>query len=175
MRKKIRLLDPPISKFVPKTKGSDKSKASIRSLLLHESGITSFIPYYTTAIDESSYSGPLFGRRSSIYNVHYAGAWGGRTDYKFIPDFISTEKSGRFHLPIAEEMFGSDKMYDALLKDVIASPLRRRGGSYTYSCLNFMLLKEAVENISGTDLDTYVKQNFFLISWGGNYYYVSTS
>ncbi|MDD2247048.1 MAG: glycoside hydrolase family 3 N-terminal domain-containing protein [Proteiniphilum sp.] len=156
--KKIRLLDP-ISKFVPKTKGSDKSKASIRSLLLHESGITSFIPYYTTAIDESSYSGPLFGRRSSIYNVHYAGAWG-RTDYKFIPDFISNKKSHRFHLPIAEEMFGSDKMYDALLKDVIASPLRRRG-SYTYSCLNFMLLKEAVENISETDLDTYVKQNFF--------------
>ena len=51
-------------------------------------------------------------------------------------------------------------MHDALLRDVIASPLRTKG-RYLYSCLNFMLLKEAVESVSGDDLDSYVKQQFY--------------
>ena len=156
--KKVSLQDP-ISKFVPETKRSDKANINIRSLLFHESGITSFIPYYTTAIDKNSYSGPLFGRRSATYHVRYAGAWA-RTDYRFLPALIATRESDRFHLPVAKNLFASDKMHDALLKDVIGSPLGTRG-RYRYSCLNFMLLKEAVESVSGDDLDTFVKQQFY--------------
>ena len=156
--KKIALQDP-IDKFVPETKGSDKARITVRSLLLHESGITSFIPYYTTAIDPGSYQGRLFGPRSGTYHVRYAGAWA-RTDYRFLPDLISREPSERFYLPVAEDLYASDKMHDALLRDVIASPLQK-SGRYTYSCLNFMLLKEAVEQITKTDLDTYVKQQFY--------------
>lgn len=156
--KKIRLQDA-ISNFVPETKGSDKATATIRSLLLHESGITSFIPYYRSAIDTSSFSGTLFGKRSSIYHARYADAWG-RTDYKFLPDLISSEKSEKFYLPVAEGLYASDEMHRVLLKDVVDSKLRRRG-RYTYSCLNFMLLKEAVENVTETDLNSYVQQNFF--------------
>ncbi|KUL17923.1 MAG: hypothetical protein XE13_0638 [Proteiniphilum sp. 51_7] len=155
---KMRLQDP-ISKFVAETKGSDKASITIRSLLFHESGITSFIPYYTSAIDPSSYEGPLFGRRSSLYHVHYAGAWA-RTDYTFLPDLISEHRSEQFHLPVAKGLYASDKMHATLLRDVINSPLRRKG-RYLYSCLNFMLLKEAVESRTGKDLDSYVKENFY--------------
>ena len=156
--KKIHLQDP-ISKFVTETKRSDKASINIRSLLFHESGITSFIPYYTSAIDKNSYTGPLFGRRSGTYHVRYAGAWA-RTDYKFLPELISSQKSDKYHLPVAKGLYASDRMHDVLLKDVIDSPLRTRG-RYLYSCLNFMLLKEAVEAVSGDDLDTYVKQQFY--------------
>lgn len=155
---KVRLQDP-ISKFVAETRGSDKASATIRSLLFHETGITSFIPYYTSAIDPSSYEGPLFGRRSPIYHVRYAGAWA-RTDYSFLPELIATERTEQFHLPVAEGLYASDKMQERLLRDVIASPLRQKGG-YLYSCLNFMLLKEAVESTTGSDLDNYVKGNFY--------------
>jgi len=111
---------------VPETKESDKAKISVRSLLLHESGIISFIPYYTTAIDPKSYEGSLFGPRSNIYNVHYAGAWA-RTDYHFLPELISHEPSEEFYLPVARDLYASDKMHDALLRDIIASPLQKKG------------------------------------------------
>lgn len=156
--KKMALQDP-IGKFVPRTKGSDKASISIRSLLLHESGIVSFIPYYTAAIDENSYSGALFGSRSQTYHAHYAGAWA-RTDYRFLPLLISSTPSERFYLPVAKDLYASDEMHDALLGEVIATPLRGRG-RYTYSCLNFMLLKEAVENVVGKDMDTYLKEHFY--------------
>lgn len=157
--KKIRLQDP-LSKFVPATKGSNKANLTIRSLLLHETGIVSFIPYYTSAIDEKSYSGPLFGKHSAIYHARYAGAWG-RTDYKFLPELIATRESEQFHLPVAKDMYASNKMHDKLLKEIIDTELKRKG-SYRYSCLNFMLLKEAVESVSGMNLDIYMKQNFYL-------------
>lgn len=156
--KKMRLQDP-ISKFVKETRGSDKASTTIRSLLFHESGITSFIPYYTSAIDPESYEGTLFGRKSSRYHVNYAGVWA-RTDYSFLPDLISRKQSERFHLPVAKGLYGSDKMHDALLRDVIQSPLQRKG-RYLYSCLNFMLLKEAVEANTGSNLDSYLKESFY--------------
>lgn len=156
--KKIALQDN-ISKYVKETRGSDKGNIRIRTLLLHESGITAFIPYYTTAIDENSYTGSLFGKRSQRYHAKYAGAWG-RTDYKFHPDMISSKPSELFYQPVAKEMYASEKMNEALLKDIIDSPLRNRG-QYRYSCLNFMLLKEAIENISETDLNSYIRTNYF--------------
>lgn len=148
-----------IGKYVKATKGSDKENIRIRTLLLHESGLTSFIPYYTTAIDNNSYTGSLFGQRSQRYNARYAGAWG-RTDYKFHSKMISSKPSEIFYQPVARGMYASDKMNEALLQDIINSPLSNRG-KYRYSCLNFMLLKEAVEDISGLNIDTYLKINYF--------------
>ena len=156
--KKITLQDN-IGKYLKETKDSDKENIRIRTLLLHESGIVAFIPYYTSAIDENSYTGSLFGQRSHIYNAKYAGAWG-RTDYKFHSDLISSKPSEIFYMPVANNMYASDKMSEALLKDIINSPLSNKG-KYRYSCLNFMLLKEAVECISGLDLNTYTRINFF--------------
>ncbi len=155
--KKIRLQDN-IGKFIPETRGTDKTNITIREALFHETGIVPFIPYYTTAIDQNSFSGPLFGRRSALYHARYAGAWG-RTDYKFIPAFISDKASDKFNLPVAENLYASKQMHDALLKDILATELRSK--TYRYSCLNFMLLKEVVENISKTDLNSYVKDNFY--------------
>lgn len=156
--KKIALQDN-IGKYVKETKGSDKENIRIRTLLLHESGITAFIPYYTTAINKNSYTGSLFGKRSQRYNANYAGAWG-RTDYKFHSDMISSKPSEIFYQPVARDMYASNKMNNALLQDIINTPLSNRG-KYRYSCLNFMLLKEAIEDISGLDIDTYVKINYF--------------
>lgn len=155
--KKIRLQDP-IGKFVPETRGSNKANITIREALFHESGLVSYIPYYNTAIDPNSFNGPLFGKRSSLYHARYAGAWG-RTDYTFIPSFISDKRDETFHRPVANDLYASNKMHQALLKDIIATELRSK--TYRYSCLNFMLLKEAVEQLSKTDLDSYVKENFY--------------
>ncbi len=155
--KKIRLQDN-IGSFVSQTKGTNKAGISVRDALFHETGIVSFIPYYQTAIDKNSYTGSLFGKRSALYHARYAGAWG-RTNYKFIASFISTKSSEVFHLPVAKDLYASNKMHDALLKEVIDTDLRSR--TYRYSCLNFMLLKEAVENIAKTDLDSFVKNSFY--------------
>lgn len=148
-----------LDKFVTETKGSDKGEIRIKSLLLHETGIKPFIPYYVTAIDTSSYKGTLFGRQSNIYNLRYAGAWG-RGDWKFYPEMISNELTEEHYMPVAAKLYASENMHQALLKEVVDSDIKNRG-RYRYSCLNFILLKEAVENIAETDLNSFLHKNIF--------------
>lgn len=155
--KKIRLQDN-FGKFIPETKGTNKASITMREALFHETGIVSFIPYYTSAIDEKSYTGNLFGSKSDVFHARYAGAWG-RTDYKFDSQFISNVKSEQFDQPVAKSMYASSKMHDKLLHDIIDTPLGPK--RYKYSCLNFMLIKESIENIISTDLDSYLQNNFY--------------
>ncbi len=157
--KKIQLHDV-LGKHVPQTRGSNKANITIRSLLFHESRIPSFIPYYTSAIDKDSYSGKLLSSQwTKQHSVRYAGMWA-RTDYKFIPGYISTKESISHPYAIAKEMFVGKQLHDKLLKDIIDTDLLKNR-RYRYSCLNFMLLKEAIENITKTNMDSYLKQIFF--------------
>lgn len=155
--KKIRLQDT-FGKYIPKTKRSNKANITIREALFHETGIVPYIPYYISAIDPDSYKGALFGKQSTTYNAFYAGSWG-RTDYKFEPSLISDIKSDKFYQPMAENMYASNKMHDKLLEDIIDTQLKQK--KYTYSCLNFMLLKEVVEKTANEDLNSYLHTNFY--------------
>ena len=157
--KKLKLQDP-FQKFIPETHRSNKANVTIREALLHESGIVPYIPYYTFAIDENSYSGTLLSRkRSHTHNLPFSGMWG-RSNYKFKNNLISSVNTPTFSLPVSDKLFASEEMQKTLLKEVVNSNLRRNK-SYAYSCLNFMLLKEVVEKLSKQDLNEYTQANFF--------------
>ena len=157
--KQIRLQDS-FDKFIPETKKTNKANITIRKALLHESGILPYIPYYTFAIDKNSYTGALLvNRRSKIHNARFAGMWG-RTNYKFKNNLISGVNTPTFSLPDSEKMFASKEMHKTLLSEIINTNLRRPN-RYAYSCLNFMLLKEAIENITKQDLNQYTQANFY--------------
>lgn len=155
--KRIKLQDN-LGKFIIQTKGTNKEKITLREALFHESGLLSYIPYYLSAINHDSYNGSLFGKNSKTFNAFYAGSWG-RTDYKFDSTMISDKKSDIFYQPVAKNLYASDKMHDKLLKDIIDTELKQK--RYTYSCLNFMLLKEVVEQVANQDLNNYLHTNFY--------------
>lgn len=157
--KKLRLQDP-FQIYIPETKGTNKAKITIRESLFHESGILPYIPYYTFAIDKDSYSGSLLSsRKSTTHSLPFAGMWG-RKNYSFVPELIAETNSPTFSYPVSDKMYASEKMQQKLLQEIINTNLRARN-RYAYSCLNFMLLKEVVENISKQDLDEYTQSNFF--------------
>ena len=157
--KQIRLQDK-LSEFIPETKNSNKANITIRKILLHESGILPYIPYYTFAIDNNSYTGALLtNRRSKTHNAKFAGMWG-RTNYKFKPNLISGVSTPTFNMPVSEKMFASEEMQKTLLKEIVNTDLRRPN-HYAYSCLNFMLLKEVIENITKQDLNEFTQANFY--------------
>ncbi len=157
--KQVRLQDN-FQKFIPETKNSNKANITIRKALLHESGILPYIPYYTFAIDEESYTGALLSnKKSSVHNASFAGMWG-RTNYKFKNNLISTVNTPTFSLPVSDKMFASEEMQKTLLMEIANSNLKGVN-RYTYSCLNFMLLKEVVENVSKQDLNEFTQANFY--------------
>jgi len=153
-------LSSPLSVYVPVLKGTDKSQITVREALLHETGLTSFIPYYMNAIDKDSYQGKLFNRtRTALYSAQFDESTWVRTDYKYKANMVSTVPKTGF-LPLADKMYVNRSYNDTIIAAIANSTLRKRK-SYLYSCLNFMLLKEAVEKIAKEDLNTFVQDNFF--------------
>ena len=84
----------------------------------------------------------------------------GRTNYKFKNNLISTINSPTFSFPVSDKMFASKEMQKTLLTEIVNSNLKGVN-RYAYSCLNFMLLKEVVENESKQDLNEFTKANFY--------------
>ncbi len=157
--KKITLNDP-LSNSVPALKGTDKSDITVRQALFHETGLTSFIPYYMDAIDKTSYAGKLFDRsEGSPFLAEFdANTWA-RTDYKYKSNLVSSKPQDGF-LPLADGLYVNRAYKDTILSSIASSTLRKRK-SYLYSCLNFMLLKEVIEREAKEDLNAFVQDNFF--------------
>lgn len=154
-------LSEPLSRYVPALEGTNKTRVTVRDALLHETGITSFIPYYMKTIDQASYSGGLFSRReTAVYNAKFDGNTYARTDYKFKSHLVSSTPKKGF-LPVADGMYVNKAYTDSIVQQIADSKLRANT-NYLYSCLNFMLLKEVVEDISKENLSTFLQQNFFL-------------
>ena len=167
---KIKLQDK-LSNYVPVLKNTDKENITVRNALFHKSGLAPFLPFYRMAIDENSYSGPLYSsRRNLTYRILYDERVYMRTDYKFKPDLVSRTSKPGYGLQVARNFFLNDKFNDLILDEITNSKLRSNT-RYLYSDLNFMLLKEAVENISKQKLDEFAENEIFAALGANNMLY----
>jgi CubicO group peptidase (beta-lactamase class C family) len=150
-----------LSTYIPQLKSTDKSNITVRDALFHQSGLTSFIPFYQMLIDKDSYSGPLMKyKRDYTYRLQVDENVYANKDYKFKESLVSTTPKQGFTLQVAKDFYVHQSFSDSILNAIAESTLKRQG-SYQYSDLNFMLLKEAVENISKTPIDKYLYDNFY--------------
>jgi beta-glucosidase-like glycosyl hydrolase/CubicO group peptidase (beta-lactamase class C family) len=158
---KLLTLKQPLSRFVPALKSTDKANITIREALLHETGLPSFLPYYIPAINTHSYQGRLYGnKQSDIYTAQLDDNTWGRTDYKFFPHLISTTPKTDYTLQIADKLYAHKSYNDTIIYAIARAKLRPKK-NYLYSCLNFILLKEAVEYVAATDLNTFLQNAFY--------------
>lgn len=151
-----------ISKYVPVLKGSPKERITIEELLLHQSGLPAFWPFYREAIDDSSYVGQLYkarpdaGHRLQVdRRLYVANSFG----YKKV--YISSVPSDSFPLRISDSLYVSPAFPKRMLEMIASDEIPLRDRRYRYSCLNFMLLKEMVENLAGEPLDVFLEREFY--------------
>ncbi|MCU7550731.1 serine hydrolase [Chitinophagaceae bacterium LB-8] len=123
-----------IGDYLPWTVGTNKARLHIDDILLHQAGLTPFIPFYRETIDSAGH--PLMG---SIYS--------------------SVPKEG-YTIPVAQNLYLRNDWQDTLFKRILASPLSAPN-RYVYSDNDFIFLGKIVEAISGVPLDEYVSQNFY--------------
>lgn len=154
-------LQSPLSNFVRQLKNTDKDDLTIRQALFHETGLPSIIQYYIPAIDTDSYEGRLISyKQLDAYPALIdEGAWA-RTDFKYKSNLISDVPKPGFSKRISENLYISDSYQDTLLNRIAESKLKPTK-SYLYSCLNFMLLKEVVEQVSDSDLNTFLQKSYY--------------
>jgi beta-glucosidase-like glycosyl hydrolase/CubicO group peptidase (beta-lactamase class C family) len=158
--KKIDLNDP-LSRYIPELANTDKSGISIKDALFHQSGLPAFLPFYQLLIDTASYTGAFFSRKRDLtYRIQYDKNTFVRTDFEFFPQMVSALPKEGIQKQVAENFYIRDDFDKTVLQEIVNAKLQKTN-RYLYSDLNFMLLKEMVENISGQSLNIFLEKEFF--------------
>lgn len=156
---KLNLTDK-ISNYVPEMKSTNKENITIQELLYHESGLPAYLPFYKKAIDTKSCKGGMYKKyKDANHSVKVANNLYICTNYSFLSEWVSDKETSEYSLRVSDNMYIKPEFKSVILKEIADTPLK--GHSYRYSCLNFMLLKEAVENISGMPMDEFLEENFY--------------
>ncbi|MDE3236140.1 MAG: serine hydrolase [Bacteroidota bacterium] len=127
-------LDKTLGDYLPWTKGSDKAALKIKDVLLHQAGLTPFIPFYKEVIDATT----------GVPN------W----------NVFSAQRDAQHLFRVAEGLYVRNDWQDTLKERILQSKLSQQG-HYVYSDNDFIFLGKIVEALSGKPLDEYARENFY--------------
>ncbi len=154
-------IDAATSKYIPQLNGTDKEKITLRQLLFHESGMPSYLSMYDVVIDTNSYTGKLFRKhKSDVYSIKVGRNLYGNKRARLRSDILSKSQTEKFDIAIADGIYGCKATYDTIMQRIYDIPLCKDAG-YRYSCLNFCLLMNIEERVTGVSHNKYVEDSIF--------------
>ena len=126
-------LDAPLKTYFPKFKKSNKADLTFREILAHQAGLRPWIPYWTNTLREDK----TFKRRT-----------------------FKSKKSWRYNVKITDHLFLHRKYKKKIYKAIKESKLNDEK-KYKYSGLAFYILPEIVEDLTGQNYESYLKNQFY--------------
>jgi CubicO group peptidase (beta-lactamase class C family) len=154
-------LNDSLGQFFPKINTTDKSGITMKELLLHESGLPSFIPFYLNAVDREKLNGSLFRRHySRRYSIKLDDYVYLNRTVQYRNDVFSTKENEIFSVPVAQNRFMNVHYLDSIKNQVVTAPMRTRH-KYLYSDLGFYFLGKVVSCLSGQPLNIFAAENFY--------------
>jgi len=144
---KLQLTDT-VSSYLPFLKGTDKENITITDLLFHESGFPASLDCYRLVIE----------KKDSVQDTLQAVRMNSTT-YKFKQSWVSKVPSREYSLQISDSLYIQDCFHDSAMALIASTHLRKK--TYLYSCINFILLKEIAETVSGKPMDVLLDSTFY--------------
>lgn len=155
-----------LADYLPESDSTDKADIKIRELLLHESGLLSYIPFYQSTIDTARLDGFLFSRKKSLkYSIRMEDRLYMNNTVAYRKDLYQPLSTEDFSLQVAQGVYLNKSYKDSMMTRILNSTLRKK--EYLYSDLNFLLLEKIVNKITLLPLDT-LSYNWFYHSMGAN-------
>lgn len=149
-------IDKPAAYYIPGLRGSDKSDITVKQLLYHESGIPAALNMFETMIDTASYQGKLITpRKDALHTIKIQRGAYGHSSGKLRRDITAASASAAMPLTAAHGIYVGQAAFDTIMSRIYNIPLRATK-SYTYSCLNFALLMDLEQRLTGRRHDTFV-------------------
>ena len=150
-----------LSAYIPELCTEDKKNITIREALFHETGLPASSPFYRLTMNVDSFKVPLFkGVRDANYRLQVDKKLYAHKDAAFLPEWIATQSNDSCTLEVAKNIYNRTCFRDSVLQRIAAMELKNRGG-YRYSCINFVLLRKLIENVSKKTLDVYLDEAIF--------------
>lgn len=150
--------DTRLDEVITELKGTDKGALRLSQLLYHESGMPAVLNMNRIMMDTATYSGPLTtARPTASNNIRITSRMYGNKNARLRRDLVTDSETDA---PVASGLFATEAAYDTLLRRIIDIPLRK-SKAYNYSCLNFALLSETAQRVTGVDLDQWTDTEIF--------------
>lgn len=138
-------------------RGTDKENITITELLFHESGLVASLPFYKMVIQEIRTN---HKKKSSSRKHHKDGNPDSGVTVLFKDGWVSKTYSDDYKIQVAENFFVVNHFHDEAMQMIAKSRLNAK--TYCYSDVNFILLKEIVETISGKTLNVFLNEAFYI-------------
>lgn len=128
-------INQPMSFYLPELRGTNKSRMTIRDVLLHRAGLKPWIPFYVETLDKNKK--PIMGR------------------------YYATEQSEDYNIRVAENLYFAQSKVDSVVWQRIFQQDLRSKRNYKYSDLGFYLFTRLIKKVTGKSLDEYVNETFY--------------
>lgn len=151
----LRLTDK-ASRYLLFLKGTDKENITIKQLLVHESGLPAYIPFYQMIVEKRGKSAQApENHQLTVSNKNHIPNSG----LQFKEGMVAGAFSAEYRFQVSDSVFVSSRLHDEAMQSIARAKLGAR--IYNYSCVNFILLKEVVETISGMPMDEFLDREFY--------------
>jgi len=154
-------IDSPVSAYLPRMSSPDKKAITVKQLLYHESRMPATLSVWHAVMDSSTYTGRLLAYRYRGDNTIklYKGVYG-NNKARLRSDITSAVMTPQFDVRINDALYVGRPTADTILNRIYNVELRKKGG-LCYSDLNFILLKEMEETLTGIPHDRFVHDNVY--------------
>lgn len=152
--KKLKLTDK-ASDYLSFLRGTNKSDITIEELLFHESGLPAGLPFYQLVIEKKKIPSLLASLNMPMLSIPT-----GDPTLQYKPGWAAKTSSDKFPFQAADSLYINQQFHQDAMQMIANAPLKSK--TYRYSDLNFILLKEIVETITGIPMDQFLNQNFYL-------------
>lgn len=153
-------LDMPAATYIPGLEKAGKSFTP-REMLFHETGMPAAINVYPLMMDTATYSGKLFTPKKDAQHGIYLmkNSWGNNSA-KIRRDITSDKCSADFPVRAADGLWVGQAAVDTIMNVIYNQPIADNK-AYRYSCLNFCLLLDLEQRVTGIPHDTWVADSIF--------------
>jgi len=132
-----------VSRYLPFLRGTDKANITITELLFHESGLPGDLSCYRLATTKDTADALHMG----CTTIQYKKDWVSK-----IPDSAYTSQ-------VSDSFYLHKRFHQAAMQMIADTRLGSR--TYLYSDVNFILLKEIVDEVCGLPMDLFLNVEFY--------------
>ena len=148
-----------IGSYVPGLRKSDKKNITIKELLMHQSGLKSWMPVYLSALVPVNSGEQLLITTKKenfdrpIHDVYI------NNHVMYNPALISHTRTDVFTEQVSDSLYTTRAFRDTVIKRIAASKLNKK--EYKYSDLGVILLQSVVDAETGIPFDSFLNANFY--------------
>jgi CubicO group peptidase (beta-lactamase class C family) len=148
---KLHLTDS-VAMHLPFLRGTDKGGITIQELLFHESGLPASLSGDGLIVEKKQSCPDSTQEMAQTVQM-------GCATHQYKKGWTSRVPSAEYTLQVSDSFYLHHSFHDSAMQKI--AHFRLRSKTYLYSCVNFILLKEMAETISGMPMDVFLDSVFF--------------